>query len=154
MSQVSENAFKYVTRIFDGTEYKLGKISPRDRQKILNRLKEERKEKLKANLKEAGVDAAQVLTELESFDNQAWGQEKWINHVNTPAGEDDIIQASWAKHNEGEFPFFESMSNAESFDLICELAGLRRVSQEDAPANPTRGEKPPTTPTASSTDAA
>lgn len=155
MSSASTNAFKYVTRTIEGTEYKLGKLTPRDRQKILDRLKDARKEKLKANLLHAGMDSAGVLTELESFDNNEWGQEQWIGHVNTPAGQDDVVQVAWSKHNQGEFPFFEAMDWNESFKLMVDLTGLSPAPREDETksSGPTQGAMPLTTPTALPTDA-
>jgi hypothetical protein len=99
---ISENVESFLMRRLNGAEVRFGKLTPRDRAEILRRLKAERKAKLVANLQTAGIDKEQVLVELESFDDSAWGQCRWLDYLNTIEGQEEVVRTAWAKHNTGD----------------------------------------------------
>lgn len=163
MSEASQHAFRFVVRTVDGVEYKFQKPTPRDRQAILNRLAAERKEKLRANGKEAGLTGAQIFNELEEFDDRQFGEDKWIDHVNTAAGKDEICEAAWKKAGNPPEKYDDVRDSIEAsegglLDIVCELCNLTpkrkaKGSDEENPTTPreTTG-KGYLTPTASTDD--
>lgn len=98
----TQNIESFLTRRIDGVDIRFGKLTPRDRAGILRRLKAERKTALVENLQTACIDKEQMLIELENFDDSAWGQGRWLDHLNTIEGQEEAVRIAWEKHNSGD----------------------------------------------------
>lgn len=125
-----------MTRTLDGAEVKFGKLTPRDRQGVLNRLKSERRDKLRANLKEAQLEKEQVFAALEDLEDRKYTGADFIAHVNTPEGYEEIAELSWRKLNGGEFApvcaALESFEENGLLKLACDACGFRFGPAEPA----------------------
>lgn len=136
MSEASAHALPYATREVAGKTVKFGKITPRERAIILRRLKDERKAKLREHMD--GLPPEQKFTELEAFEDEVWGNDKWIKYLNTPDGQAEVLGMSYAKHQSDDCT--ATLDAVEQADeglimLIGEVCNVPIV-RKDAPANP------------------
>lgn len=107
-----------------------------------------RRQQLKDNAKEAGLDARQVFVELQQFDNTAGGTNELLEFVNTLAGQRKIIAASLAKIPEGGKADDLTLDNDALFRVAAQLVGLKLKSPADPMADagglamPPEGDEP------------
>ena len=143
---MSDHALKYILRVISGKEVKFGKITARDRAKILATRKAIRKSELRTNLKEAGLSPEQAFAELEAFDDQPWGEPRFIEFANLPEGREEIVRLALSKYADNPLTADEVVEAVETEDgglglVMCAVANLEMKPMEQPAPNPTT---PPT----------
>lgn len=141
MSDSSAHSLPYVTREVAGQTVKFGKLTPRERSVILRRLKDERKAKLREHME--GLPPEQRFTELEAFEDETWGNDKWIGYLNTPEGQADVLTLAYQKHQTAGNvdAALDAVEQADG-DLIlligevCNIAIVRKGEPANPPKSP------------------
>ena len=63
----------------------LGKLSPNDRAAIMASIKADRRAKMLDTLKAAGITGAEFFNEVDAFDQEGWGDARWLGIAPVPA---------------------------------------------------------------------
>lgn len=121
---------------------KFGKLTVRDRARILSKLKAEKRAVVVRNLAESGItDSSMRYTELERFDAGIWGTPEFIDYINTPDGQIDVLTVAAGKYAETDKAADEvvdklAISAGETMRLVASLCGLEVVRPEESSADP------------------
>lgn len=138
----TSTAVPYVTR--GGIDFP--KPSPRDKAKILHRLRAERRDKLAANLKATGIAPEQQFAELESFDNEGpYGEEQFLKYLGSAEGQEDILLSLLRKTSSADAEAKLDSFTEPAFPLLCELFGYTLKEKTEGGADPAAN--PPANPT-------
>ncbi len=126
MSDASEHVLPTVEETIDGNKITFGKLSIRDRAKILRDVKAAA---IAQHDKDTSVlPPEQQYIQRRDFNGQVWGAGAWIRHVNGSDGQEEIFRASLAKANPtGNVDKLLDLLTGSASDttrLLCQITGL------------------------------
>jgi hypothetical protein len=134
-------------------EVKFAKVSPRQRSEYLSRMKDRRRAELLEDLKASALPPDQVFVELDTLRETVYGLKQWIDFLNSPEGQAEVIRDSLKKHHPAaDAEAVQDAVEAVDFgpmELISEICKvpLTKPGQQDAPAGnpqtPTGTSPPP-----------
>lgn len=131
---------------------RFGKLSVRDRFRILADLKKRSIEEANARLAAVKLPAEQEYVERRQAQERTFGDADFIGHINTGEGQDAVLSIALRRADAKADPAAVldslTLTTGELLKLVAELCGLKIVVQgEDAGADPTaKGEPQPEKP--------
>ena len=136
-SQPGAHALDYVEKTVNGEPVKFGKLSVRDRVRILQEAKRSTREERAKTAKDAGLPPDQTYAELRAHEAGVWGLGRWAELANDFAGQEKIYTTALQRKGYSAEQINKVLENLsfpheEEMALVCELANLPLV----APAPP------------------
>jgi hypothetical protein len=92
----------HVTVTLGSEEVRLRKLTVYDRRNILKGLRGEQRKLKIETLKDVGADKAEMLGELEAFDEKPLEDFDFLRHFDTPDGKADVFDAALDEYSEAE----------------------------------------------------
>jgi hypothetical protein len=106
-------------------EHKFGKLTPRDRARLLAELKAKRKTDLLANLDASGVKGEEKFHTLNDFDATLYGNGEWVEYVNSADGQAAILAAALGKHHADAETLLDGINIAgQELQLAAAVCGM------------------------------
>ncbi len=145
MSMLEIAQLKEITKTIDGKEYKFAKMSVRERAAIEEKLILDKRAKIEANLKSAGVSGVDAYGELAAFDDEPQAMALFYKWFNSAKGQSEIIHNAAEKVAKGSGDAAVNAMPANGMDMIqlaadicgVNLAPVKKDEEETTSPNPT-----------------
>lgn len=140
---LEESAQPFIERAIGGTTYKLMKMTVRERCRLMNDLKQQRRAKLLEAMNLAGLDKNTVVGSIADFDAEGMTERDFIEYINTLDGQAAVITASLQKHHAAVADDTMDLITEPALPLVADLCGLSMTTpQVTEPGSPNENAAP------------